>query len=223
MKSMFWLLFLALLPTSVFAQEGPDPQVRIPVHIQVLPKADPETKNRFGLAFWGILPDVTAENILPDGTVKDNGLATLLVGGFVWQHDKKNWLELLVGQKRDQNGYKDPIVNMRFMNNQVPHVTIAGEIQQSFRNERKRFFWWVAADTPVHMWKLRAGVETENIHSFGKTDVHSIGPRMVMPLPLSASAKALKVGLVTTYQFRKGNGPRYRDFVRVYIITNLSF
>ena len=224
MRHLFFVLFALLSPaTVVFGQERPDFQLRLPIHVQVLPKADPEAKNRFGLAFWGILLDVTAENILPDGTVEDNGLATLLVGGFAWQHDKKNWLELLVGQKRDQNGYKDPIVNMRFMNNQVPYVTIAGEIQQSFRNERKRFFWWVAADTPVHMWKLRAGVETENIHSFGKTDVHSIGPRMVMPLPLSASAKALKVGLVTTYQFRKGNGPRYRDFVRVYIITNLSF
>ena len=220
MRHSFFLFALLCPATAVSGQEKPDFQVRIPVHIQVLPKADPETKNRFGLAFWGILPDVTAENILPDGTVKDNGLATLLVGGFVWQHDKKNWLELLVGQKRDQNGYKDSILNMRFVNNQVPHVAIAGEIQQSFRNERKRFFWWVAADTPVHMWRMRAGVETEHIHSFGKTNAHSIGPRVVLPLPLPVRAKALKVGLVTTYQFKKGHD---RDFVRVYIITNLSF
>ena len=148
MKSMFWLLVLAILPTSVFAQEGPNPQVRIPVHIQVLLRAPTEAKDRFGLAMWGILPDVTAEK---------NQMATVAVVGFLWQHDKKNWVEFLAGARLNQNGYKDPILNIRALNNLIPGVTVSAEIQQSFRVARRRTLYWLAADMPTGLGKLRAG------------------------------------------------------------------
>jgi len=207
MRHSFFLFALLCPATAVSGQEKPDFQVRIPVHIQVLLRAPTEAKDRFGLAMWGILPDVTAEK---------NQMATVAVVGFLWQHDKKNWVEFLAGARLNQNGYKDPILNIRALNNLIPGVTVSAEIQQSFRVARRRTLYWLAADMPTGLGKLRAGVETENIHFFGKNNSIGLGPRVALPLPWKLPS-GVKMSAAATYQFRND-----KDFVRVYIITNLS-
>ena len=209
MTRLFFVLLALLSPaTVVFGQEKPDFQLRLPTHVQIFTQADSEAKDRFGLAVWGILPDVTLEK---------SRVTTLLVGGLVWQHNKKNWVEVLGGVRLNQNGYKDPILNVRVLWNQVPRVAISGEIQQSFRMAKRRTVYWIAVDTPTGIWKLRAGVETENIHFFGKNNSLGAGPRVALPLPWKLP-NGVKVSAVATYQFRND-----KNFVRVYVITNLSF
>ena len=85
---------------------------------------------------WGIFPDVTLEK---------NHATTLLVTGLVWQYDErgekgkdKSWVEFLAGARLNQNGYMDPILNLRFMDKRIPKFAISGEIQQSFRKDRRR-------------------------------------------------------------------------------------
>ncbi len=204
-RLLFLLLLVILVPNSGFAQEKPDFQLRFPTHIQIL---DDDTKKdaRLGVALWGILPDVTAEK---------SRATTLLVGGLLWQH-KNNWIELLAGSRMNQNGYIDPILNLRLVNNKIPGLSLFGEIQQSVRQERRRTLYWLSVTTPVHIWNIRAGVETENIHFFGKANSIGIGPEVIVPLPMKLPARA-KVSVITTYQIRNDH-----DLMRIYIVTNFS-
>ena len=77
-------------------------------------------------------------------------------------------------------------------------------------------------DKPINIWKLqawkpRAGVEIENIYFFGKNNSFGLGPRVVATLPWELPY-GMKVSAVTTYQLRTD-----KNFVRVYIFTNMSF
>lgn len=206
MKRLFFLFsLLPFISVGLSAQEKTDLQIRIPTHFQILPSTSLETENHLGLALWGILPNVTAPN---------NNLTTLVVGGLLWQYNKKDWVEVMAGSRMNQNGYVDPIFNLRLVNSRVPGLSIFGEIQQSFRKERKRTLYWLAVTTPSHIGNIRVGVETENVHFFGKGNSLSFGPEIVVPLPIKLP-RGMKTSLTTTYQFRNG-----RNFVRVYVVTN---
>ncbi len=198
---------MILLSVTAFGQTSDvDFQLRIPTHIQV--QGNPDSKdNRIGLAAWTVLPDVTAEK---------NHIAVLLVSGLLWQH-KQNWLELMGGTRVNQNGYVDPLINVRFLNSGVSHVNISGDVMMFFREERRRFLWWLAIDTPIKVWKLRAGMETENTHFWNKSDLWGAGPRVVAPIPIELPP-SIKISVVTAYHFHNT-----RNFVRVYAVTNLKF
>ena len=210
MRHSFFLFALLCPATAVSGQEKPDFQVRIPIHAQIFGGEETKTraKDRFGFALWVVLPDVTAEK---------SHITTLLVGGLVLQHEKKNWVEFLAGARLNQNGYRDPILNIRVLNNQISNITVSAEIQQSFRLAKRRTVYWVAVDMPTGLSKLRAGVESENIHFAGKNNSIGLGPRVALPLPWKLLGGA-KMSMATTYQFRND-----KNFVRIYIITNLLF
>lgn len=202
------LLVVALslsFASPLFAQDRPDFQMRIPQHFQIA-----EREASTGLAAWAILPDATAPA---------NRWATLVLAGLLRQSKTKgrpNWLELMGGTRVNQNGFVDPMFNLRLLNNHIPHLTISGEIQQTFRAERRRFLWWLATDTPIGIGLLRAGVETENITFFGKRTSLGVGPRLSLPLPLRLP-QSMKILVATTYQVRND-----QNFLRLYIVTNFS-
>lgn len=181
-----------------------DFQFRIPTHIQIL-NSEVEAKHRFGVATWGIFPDVTAEK---------SHSTTLVVGGLLWQHNKKNWVEFMAGSRFNQSGYVDPILNLRLVNNEVPGLSLFGEIQQSLREERRRTLYWLSVTTPIHLGNILVGVETENVDFWRKPNSLGLGPEVIVPVPMKLPLGA-KLSLVSTYQFRSD-----RDFMRVYLVTN---
>ena len=206
MRIVFVVLML-LASRTLTAQEKPDLQLRFPTHIQSLSENGCEL-NIWGIGTWAVLPNVLAQG---------NNMATLLVSGLLWQPDKANWFELMGGGRVNQDGYIDPILNIRFLVSVIPKVALLGEIQQSFRGERRRFLWWLAADTTTPLWKVRAGVEMENINFWGKKDSYGLGPRVTIPIPIKLPSGG-KLAVAVTYQLRND-----RDFVRMYTVTTFKF
>ncbi|MEK7071360.1 MAG: hypothetical protein AAB943_00285 [Patescibacteria group bacterium] len=205
MRHLFFVLLTpCFVPILALGQNNPV-QVRLPFHIQILPNAKAETNNRFGLALWGILPDVNAPK---------SPFTTLLVGGLVWRQGR-SWVEFMGGIRLNQNGYRDPILNIRALYNQIPNISVSAEVQQSFRVAKRRTVYSVAVDAPTGLWKLRAGVESENIHFFGKSNSLGLGPRVALPLPGKLPSH-VKMLFAATYQIRNDN-----NFVRAYLVTNL--
>lgn len=204
MKLICFVLALCV-STVAFAQENElDLQFRVPTHIQV------KEEGGLGLASWAVFPDITTER---------NGKAMLLVSGILWQVDQKFVAEMMAGGKVNQDGYVDPLINIRLFDAHMSKLGVSVEIQQTFRNDRLRFLWWVATDTPVALgkFKMKVGAETENIHFLGKKDTWGIGPRVIVPLPLHLP-KFLRPVVMVTYQIHSD-----RNYVRVYTLTNVLF
>jgi len=180
-------------------QGGADFQVRIPLHLQAA-----KGNKKIGFAGWFVLPDTTAHG---------NRFASLVVAGALYRYDKRgSWIEFMGGARFNENGYKDPLVNIRFLDSTLKRFNFFGDIGCFPRESRKRFYWFLSADTPVQVrkFKFRVGVESENIHFPGRRDSLGLGPRTVVPLPLKLP-QSLKLSVVTAYQFRSD-----RDFLRLY-------
>lgn len=188
-------------------------QLRIPIHLQY---TGLHTNNlgSFGIAAWTIFSDVTEKN---------NNTASFNVVGPLWQYDKKgSWLEVMSGYKRTEDGFSDPALDVRLFDRTLPKVNIAAEIAYFPREERRRIYTWLAADTPITLGncQMRVGFESENILScIRRKDSLGIGPRVVLPLPfVSKISPLLSSSIVTTYQHRND-----RDFVRCYLGITYRF
>jgi hypothetical protein len=205
MKSSILVLLFVFYTADSFGQETPEIQLRFPAHFQILLEDESSKKAHFGLAEWNILPNTNA---------KIGPLSTLHVAGLLWKRNS-SWSEFMAGTRINQDGYVDPIVNFRGFYN-FSKVGISAEIQQSFRKDRRRFLWWITADMPTGIWKLKLGVETENINFWDKSDSWGIGPRAVVPISIPLPS-FMKISVATVYHFRSD-----KDFVRVYTITTFQ-
>ena len=118
------------------------------------------------------------------------------------------------GCKRNEDGYLDPFINLRFLEKRIPHLNIGGDLEYYPGEKRERFYSLITADTPISLGKysIRVGLESENIFSFSdKKDSLGVGPRIVLPIPqkmLPFFTSSLTVG----YQLRSD-----KDFLRCYI------
>lgn len=189
-----------------------DFQFRIPIHIQYVDIYNSELGN-FGLAGWTIFSDITALK---------NETASLHVFGPLWQYDKNgSWLEVMGGFKRNDDGYNEPVFDIRLLDRNIPRVNLMAEIAYFPREERRRLYTWMAADTPISLGKyqIRLGIESENIFScVGKKDSLGIGPRVVMPLPIEKISPSLSSSFTVTYQSRND-----QDFLRCYLGLTYRF
>ncbi len=188
------------------AQSGPDYQLRIPAHFQLVTHGNEGTKGQFGLAGWAILPNVMAPN---------NHTAVLVVGGVLWrQSSGRSWIEFMGGNRLNQNGYVDPLVNIRFAHNHYQSFNLYGEMGHFFRVKERRSYVMIAVDAPllaVGKSGLRVGVESENTYFPAKPTSWGIGPRVVIKF-------SPKVSLATAYQCFRTD----RAFVRTYITATFA-
>ena len=202
-------LFRTAPATAAETQSEPDVQLRIPIHYQIPFSTTNDVWSRFSLAAWTVLSNITA---------KDNNAQSLLVGGLSYDYGAKgSWIELLGGAKLTQDGYRDPLVNVRFLDKSFTRLSLSGDLEYFPRLERGRFYALLAADTPIRLWEytFRLGVESENIFSFsGKDDSLGIGPRVVFPLPIKIHP-SITATFTVGYEFRND-----RDFVRGYFAIN---
>jgi hypothetical protein len=207
---IFVILLLLTLDARVIGAEdgGTDFQIRIPFHIQY-PSIKTTTMGSFGLGAWTILPDVTATN---------NQAALFAVIGPLWQYDKKgSWVEIMGGSRRNEHGYKDQVIDLRLLDRTLTKINVITELAYFPRKERKRFYIYVAVDTPISLgkYKMRLGIESENVFSLsGKKDSLGIGPRLVLPIPLGNVSSSISSSFTATYERRND-----RDFVRCYLGT----
>lgn len=206
-------LFLYFMLLNAKGDENLDLQFRIPFHLQYSGLYTNSLGN-FGLAAWNIFSDVTE---------KHNKGANFFATGPLWQYGEKgSWLEIMGGFKRNENGYNDPAIDIRLFDRTLPRLNLAAEISFFPRQERRRIYGWLAADTPIPFggYQARVGLESEGVVSLiGKRDSFSIGPRIVLPLPfVSRISPHLSSSLTTTYQFRNDG-----DFVRCYLGFTYKF
>lgn len=201
-------VILAWLSLSLraFAEEAPDFQVRIPFHVQY-PRIETNEWGSLGLAAWALFPDVTA---------KGNETSTLNVVGPMFTYGGRgSWIEVLGGFRANDNGYMDPIADLRFLDRSFTKVNIFGELGYFPRAELRRMYVLVGADIPIPLGKYepRLGFESEDIISYaGKKDSLGIGPRVLLPLPLGKFIPGLSSSVALAYQFRND-----RDFLRCYL------
>lgn len=205
-------IFLALVETMspVYGEEmgnsGVDFQLRIPFHLQYVPESWNKNKGtEFGIAGWAILPDVMAKN---------NNTASFLVFGPLIKYGEGNWVEIMGGSRINDDGYIDPLINLRFLEKRIPRLNVFGDVEYFPGEKRQRLYSLFSADTPLNLGKyvVRVGVESEDIFSFsGKKDSLGIGPRIVLPLPKKMSP-FLTSSLTIAYQCRSD-----RDFLRCYL------
>lgn len=179
--------------------ENPDLQLRMPFHLQLMPE-----ERRVGLGAWAVLPNVLA---------KGNQSALLTALGPLIEYDRKgSWIEFMGGSRLNDNGYVDPMLNVRLLDKNIPRVSLGADLEYFPREEQSRFYSLLSADTPVQIGplSLRFGIESENIFSFsGKKDSLGVGPRIQYLLPLR-SAK-FSAAVTASYEFRTD-----RDFARIY-------
>jgi hypothetical protein len=115
MRKYVAIAFLLAAPLAAHGQNAnsnPDFQLRIPVHIQ-----------RGNWAGWIILPNVTAP---------DNNAAVLAVAGRLFRYGENGrggWTEVMGGTRLNQDGYVDPLINLRLSEGRVPRVSIFADIQ----------------------------------------------------------------------------------------------
>ncbi len=195
--------------------ENPDIQARFPLHIQYL-GLKTNSLGDFGIGIWNIFLDTTAKN---------NETRSFNLIGPLWQYDKKgSWFEILGGCIRNEDGYNDPIVDLRILDRTLPRINLTSEVGYFPRKERERFYTFLAADTPVQLgeYQVRVGFETENILSFaGKEDSLGIGPRLVLPIApklLKRVSPGLSSSCTIAYQCRNDV-----DFLRLYVGVTYKF
>lgn len=212
MKKLHLCLGTMLFLATVKADAGElgntsfDFQFRSLFHIQYV---DLHTNKlgSFGLAGWAIFSDVTAKN---------NETASFHVLGPLWQYGKKgSWFEVMGGLRRNEDGYNDPVVDLRLLDRTFSRINLMAELAYFPREERRRLYTWMAADTPIPLgrYQMRLGIESENIFSYsGQRDSWGIGPRLVFPIPLQKISPALSSSLAVAYQHRND-----QDFLRCYL------
>lgn len=200
------LSFGTLSPLWAHSEDMPlDFQLRIPFHLQYL-NIHTNRLGSFGLAAWTILSDVTAKN---------NETSTLSLIGPLWNYDQKGgWLEIMGGSKRNDDGYIDPVFDLRLLDRSLPRVNCAVELAYFPRQERERVYAWFAIDTPIRIrdYVPRLGIESENIFSLSGRDSLGIGPRLTLPLPVNRISGKLSSALSMTWQYRND-----QDFMRCYL------
>jgi len=205
------MLALVLRTFSIYAEEignsNVDFQLRIPFHAQYVPESwKVDDKTELGIAGWAVLPDVMA---------RGNNTATLFACGPLLKYGDGSWAEIMGGCKRNEDGYTDPFVNLRFLEKRISRLNIGGDLEYYPGEERRRFYSLLTADTPISLGKysMRAGLESENIFFFsGKKDSFGVGPRIVFPIPQKLSPH-FAVALTIGYQHRTD-----RDFLRCYLV-----
>lgn len=199
---------LTITNTSrALAEESPDFQLRVPVHLQYF-GLHTNTAGNFGLAAWNIFADVTAPR---------NETATFSAFGPLWQYDTKgSWIEIMAGFRRNEDGYVDPALDIRLSDRTFRRLGLFAELAYFPKEERRRVYAYLAADTPVQLgsYAVRVGFESESILSLaGKHDSLGIGPRLVLPLPfVSRISPHLSSSISIGYQYRTD-----QDFVRCYV------
>lgn len=184
---------------GVHATEA-DFQIRMPLHLQYVPEG-----KKIGLAAWVILPNAMSRN---------NHTQTLLLAGPLIEYGKENWVELMGGVMKNDDGFIDPLVDLRFLNKLGSRWTVSGELAYFPSAEKQRFYSFTVVETPVRVGKygIRVGLESENIIYFnGKKVSIGIGPRIIFPIP-EKWIKPFKASIVVGYEFRND-----RDFLRFYI------
>ncbi len=190
-------LVVLLRPSVALGQDegGTDYQFRLLLHKHAIGDG-----SKFGLAGWWVVPDMTAE---------DNTFRSLVVGGLLYKQETR-WVEFMGGGLVHQDGFVDPLINVRISERSFERVTIFADLEYFFR--RERFYWWLGADTPIEIGKFKAriGIESENISFQNKPDSLGIGPRLIFPLPFYKKAT-----LITAYEFRND-----RNFLRHYLVIN---
>ena len=216
MKNLYTVILSTMfLQAIIMSDESKyfDFQLRIPLHLQY---GDLYTNRlgKFGFSAWSIFSDVTDDN---NRTANFN-----IAGPFVQYGQKGSWLEVMGGFKRTEDGYYDPAVDVRLLDKSLPRLNIRAELAYFPSESRRRFYAWIAMDTPVPIGKYQvlAGFESEDIVSYsGKNDSLGIGPRLVVPLPfVSKISPSLSSSITITYQFRND-----RDFVRCYLGLSYVF
>lgn len=196
---------VSLLHSEEIGNSDIDFQLRIPFHLQYAPESWANEKMTFGIAGWAVLPDVMANG---------NNTASLFAGGPLLKYGNGSWAEIMGGCKRNEDGYSDAFINLRFLEKIIPSLNIGGDLEYYPGQARRRFYCLLTADTPVALGKysMRVGIESENIFSFSsKKDSFGIGPRVVLPIPqklLPNFTTSLTVG----YEHRTD-----RDFLRCYL------
>lgn len=211
-KIMRIALIIGLNSSCIKAAEldSLDVQVRIPLHVVWEPN---EKARKIGFAFWNIFGDVAAPS---------DKMATLSIMGprFEYGH-KGSWVEFLGGARRTENGYVDPIIDVRFSDKSIEKFSISGEIGYFPRELSRRLYGFLAIDTPLTIgkYKMSYGVESENIISFaGKKDSLGIGPRLVLPMPMRLLPKGLSSSITVAFQHRTD-----KDFIRLYCGMTYKF
>ncbi|MES2471041.1 MAG: hypothetical protein V4526_02305 [Patescibacteria group bacterium] len=208
---ILWVVVILILPGYCFAASKPDQsldvQARFPINIQYLN----QNTNRF------INAGATVRLIFPDVTAKDNETARLYLAGPLISYGKQgSTVELLGGERHNEDGFQDPIVNLRLLDRSLPRLYIGADLMLFPREERRRLYSLFTLETPllIGSYQMRYGLESDNTFSFaGKEDSIGFGPRVVFPLPLQKISQHLTAALAVGYQVRSGSDP---DFLRCY-------
>jgi len=202
--------------------QGVDTQVRFVSHLQFGVEERKDGKVSRGWAIWANLPDLTATS-----PGRWDGASTFIVGGVALGHprraERSAWVDLLVGARVGEvDGYVDWVANTRFAF-PLGRLGISGDVEFYPRENRRRLYWWLAADARIPSTPFRVGAETENINRLlDHPDGWGLGPRISWPKKLPHERVWFRTLAVSAaYEWRWGRrSPKLaeQDFARLYVV-----
>ena len=160
------LALLILIPALPAAGQDVSYQLRLVGHTQVVRAGD-----RFGVAAWGVLPDV----------MNQTSLRALLFGGGVYKRET-GWIEFMGGALLSRTEKTTYEIDVRY-SGRLSRISVFAESE--YNGGTRKWFILPSATVPARIARLRFGVGAESDFVFspgGKLIV--AGPRVAVPLPL---------------------------------------